>query len=164
MSRLSDFPAQLRASTVQPDVVYARADGYYAVHGKSRTASARASKAVLTLNDGEIAIYKGAPKVVTANNANITAVYTPGNNALTVPTGQVFVRFAGDVDAATQRDSLEKMGFTITQTLSYAPNAAWLRHIDNDAAAALNAIPLLEKLDRVENVEPQLISPRALRY
>jgi len=160
MSRLTDFPPQLRASTEHPDVVYTRADGYYAVHGGTR--GPRSSKAVLTLNDGEIAIYKGQPK---RGETNATAVYSPssGGSALNVPTGQVFVRFASDVDVATQRDSLESAGFTIAQILSYAPNGAWLKHKDGDVAAALNAIPKLEKLDRVENVEPQLISPRALR-
>ncbi len=160
MSHLTDFPEKLRASTEHPDVVYTRAEGYYALHGGMR--GARASKAVLTLNDGEITIHKGQPK---RGETNATAVYSPGggSSARHVPTGQVFVRFASDVDVTTQRDSLEGAGFTIAQTLSYAPNAAWLKHKDNDVAAALNAIPNLEKLDRVENVEPQLISPRALK-
>ncbi len=160
MSHLTDFHKKLRASTEHSNVVYTRSDGYYAVHGGS--SGPRSSKAVQTLNDGEIAIYKGQPK---RSETNITAVYSPssGGSALNVPTGQVFVRFASDVDVATQHDSLESAGFTIAQTLSYAPNAAWLKHKDGDVAAALNAIPKLEKLDGVENVEPQLISPRSLR-
>jgi hypothetical protein len=154
MSRLNDFPPRLRASTEHPDIVYTRAQGYYAEHG-----SPSSKDAVLTLNDGEIAIFEGEPK---QEDASISAVYKSGS-ALVVPTGLVFVRFAPEIEATSQRGELEKLGYRVAQSPPYAQNAAWLRNEDGDAAVALKRIPALEKLPKVENVEPQMLSSRALR-
>lgn len=156
MSRLSDFPPKLRASTEHPEIVYTRAKGYYAAHGQARNT---AEAAVLSLNDGQIAVFKGEPQ---GDDSQISAVYKAGA-ALAVPSGLVFVRFAKDVAAESQGQALKQAGYTIDDVPPYAPNAAWVRDAGGDIAAALTHIGALEKLDRVENVEPQLLMQRALR-
>jgi hypothetical protein len=158
MSRLSDFPLTLRASTEHPEIVYTRAKGYYASRG---TAVNAGDDAMLSLNDGDgqITVFKGEPK---RDGGQISAVYNAGAT-LAVPTGLVFVRFAASVDAESQRAALKRAGYAIDEVPSYAPNAAWVRDAGDDAAAALTGIDNLEKLAHVENVEPQLLMPRALR-
>lgn len=159
MSSLSDFPPRLRASTEHPDVVYTRAQDYYAVRDASRT---QVRSAVLKLDDdGEvIVVLKGQPK---GDAENVSAVYRSANGALVVPTGQVFIRFNDEVSVETQAEELRRLGYVIAQSLAYAPNAAWLRHLNDDIAAALSNLHTLEALPCVENVEPQLLSQRALR-
>jgi hypothetical protein len=156
MPRLSDFPAKLRAGTEHPEIVYTRTEGYYALHNAAATDR---DDAVLSLNDGQIAVFKGEPA---RGQSDVSAVYNAGT-ALAVPTGLVFVRFAKSVDAHSQSSALKKAGYTIDDVPAYAPNAAWVRHTSNDIAAALNGINTLEKLANVENVEPQLLTPRSLR-
>jgi len=155
MAGLSVFPKQLRASTQHPNIVYVRDDEHYAVHG--RPAVGRA--VVLTEGESGIAIYEGHPKDL---EKNVTAVYR-NDSALAVPTGRVLVRFAEGVDASEHAKTLAKAGYRIEQQLSYAPNAAWLCDTDNDIAGALCHIEDLEKMPDIENVEPQLLSPRALK-
>lgn len=160
MSRLSDFPPKLRASTDHPEIVYARVKGYYAWHGEAG-AGDLGNDAVFSLNDGQITVFKGEPK--REDDADrISAVYSAGAS-LAVPTGLIFVRFANDVNVESQREALKQAGYAIDEIPSYAPNAAWLRDDDGDIAAALTHIGPLEKLTHVENVEPQLLTPRALR-
>jgi hypothetical protein len=160
MSRLSDFPPKLRASTDHSETVYARAKDYYAWHGESG-AGKPGDDVVFSLNDGQITVFKGEPKRNDADD-RIGAVYNAGAS-LAVPTGLVFVRFSGGLNADSQREALKQAGYAIDEIPSYAPNAAWVRDVGGDIAAALTRIGALEKLAHVENVEPQLLMPRALR-
>lgn len=159
MSNLSDYPQRLRASTANPEVVYTRVKGYYAQHDAGATL---ARSAVLKLDNGAdtIAVIEGKPQ---EGDQKISAVYKSASGAFAVPTGQVFVRFNDDVSVKTQQDELRKLGYVSAESLSCAPNAAWLRHEKGDIASALDNIEALEKLSRVENVEPQLLSPRSFR-
>lgn len=162
MSRLSDFPPKLRASTEHPEIVYTRARGYYASHRQAGQAGDEGDAAVLSLDEGQITVFKGEPKSDATDNTQISAVYKAGPS-LAVPSGLVFVRFAKDVAAESQRSALKRAGYAIDDVPPYAPNAAWVRDSDGDIAAALNHIGALEKLANVENVEPQLLMQRALR-
>jgi hypothetical protein len=155
MADLSEYPKQLRASTQQPEVVYLRDDAHYAVHGKP----AKGRSVVMAEGESGIAVYAGKPKAL---SKNMTAVYR-NNTALAVPTGRVFVRFAEGVDAGAHEQLIAKAGYRIEQQLSYAPNAAWLRDADDDVACALCHIDKLEAMPDVENVEPQLLTQRALK-
>lgn len=155
MAGLSVFPKQLRASTQHPDIVYVRDDDHYAIHG--RPAKERA--VVMTEGESGIAIYQGHPKDL---NKNMTAVYR-NDSALAVPTGRVLVRFTEGEDASAHAQIMAKAGYRIEQQLSYAPNAAWLCNCEDDIAEALCHIEELEKIPNIENVEPQLLSPRALK-
>lgn len=154
MSRLSDFPERLRASTEHPDVIYVRARGYYAVRD-----CGPGDAVVFALNDGEYGVVKGRPR---RGDARVSAVYEHGA-VLAVPTGRVFVRFAAGVDASLRERELRRAGYAIDQVPAYAPNAAWLCDASGDAAAALSKLGALERLAGVENVEPQLLMPRSHR-
>lgn len=155
MAGLSEFPKRLRASTQHPDVVYVRDDAHYAVHGQP----ANAREIALVNGESGIAVIAGKPKAI---DKNVTAVYR-NDSALAVPTGRVLVRFAEGVDAGDHALNIEQAGYHIEQKLSYAPNAAWVCDCDGDVAGALKRIDQLEKLPDVENVEPQMLSSRALR-
>lgn len=184
---LSSFPATLRQSTQNPDIIYKRATGLYALQspgkaGKRESApvaagtagAVKAPKAVLSVTGdaGEIRVYRGAPagggsQTRESLSADVLlAVYERagtdvqgGAGGLAVPTGRVFVRFAEAIKIETRADELRNLGYRITQMLSYAPNAGWLEAVDG-ADSALQNIAGVEKLRGVVNVEPQLLSPR----
>ena len=164
---LSDFPERLKQSTQTPDLVYVRATDFYAVRGTS--ARVEREVPVLTVNtDGgeSIRVYRGVPEQTRASSGSpkVTPVYAlPSAESVVVPTGRVFVRFADAIKAETKVDELKKAGYKIAQTLGYAPNAAWLEATNGDIALALNNLEKLEELADVENVEPQLLAPRALK-
>jgi hypothetical protein len=80
-----------------------------------------------------------------------------------VPTGQVFIRFAEGIKAEERRQEINQAGYEIVQSLSYAPQAAWLRARSDDIADALAEISKLEQLPDVENVEPQMLKESARR-
>jgi hypothetical protein len=155
MAGLSEFPKRLRASTQHPEVVYVRDDTHYAVHGQP----ANARGVALVNGESGIAVLAGKPKAI---DKNVTAVYR-NDSSLAVPTGRVLVRFAEGVDAGDHAQSIQQAGYQIEQTLSYAPNAAWLCDCEGDVAGALKRIDQLENLPDVENVEPQMLSQRALK-
>lgn len=159
MSSLSDFPPRLHASTTHREVIYTRSKAHYAIHQASE---AQAKRAVMKLeaDDGTIAVLAAKPN---AAEGKTSAVYESEGGALLVPTGQVFIRFEEGTPVEERRAAIEKIGYVIVQPLPYAPHAAWLRHKDDDVAAALSNIGALERLPGVENVEPQFISTRALR-
>jgi hypothetical protein len=164
---LADFPQKLKRSTQTPNLVYVRATDFYAVRGTP--ARAERDVPVLTVNtdNGEsIRVYRGVPKQTRAlsGSPSVMPVYSlPSTESVVVPTGRVFVRFADAIKAETKGDELKKAGYKIAQTLGYAPNAAWLEATNGDVALALDNLEKLEELADVENVEPQLLAPRALK-
>lgn len=164
----SDFPKQLKRSTQTPDLVYARATDFYAARGAPVRAECDVPVLTVNADNGEsIRVYRGEPKqtrALSSASPGVMPVYSlPSAESVVVPTGRVFVRFADSIGVATKADDLKKAGYKIVQTLAYAPNAAWLEATNGDVAAALNNIEKLEKLADVENVEPQLLAPRALK-
>ncbi|MGH7960233.1 MAG: hypothetical protein ACRERD_00210, partial [Candidatus Binatia bacterium] len=91
----------------------------------------------------------------------VYALHPSGTPA--VPTGQVFIRFQEGVTVEARRQEIEQAGYEIAQSIAYAPHAAWLQARSGEIAAALTGIPTLEKIAGVENVEPQMLMPKANR-
>lgn len=164
---LAGYPQKLRQSTQNPGIVYVRASDMYALRGGA-TGLREAPLATLSADGGDsIRVYRGSPgpaaRSAAAPAAAVLPVYSQAvGDGLAIPTGRVFVRFADAIKAESRAAELKKLGYRIAQTLAYAPNAAWLEAEDG-APSALRNIERVEKLDGVENVEPQLLSPRAAR-
>jgi hypothetical protein len=180
---LAGYPAQLRHSTTNPGVVYVRASGLFAVRGGAEMARSVADAPVFSLQTDagdDIRVYRGAPalpgpRMRAVDAPHVIAVYELGRSlapkaskqqaaskALAVPTGRLLVRFGDAVKAETRAEALRKLGYRITQVLSYAPNAAWLESIEGEQAALCN-IAAIESLSDVVNVEPQFLTPRSTR-
>lgn len=160
------YPAELKHSTEQPEIVYHRSGELFAVHGES--AESRPDPPVLTLTGagGEpIQVYRGEPppRSARAGSPAITPVYERSSRGVVVPTGRVFVRFRDGVEASRRVADVKGAGYRVTATLAYAPNALWLESGDGSMAAALANIAGLEALDDVVNVEPQLVALRSRR-
>jgi len=114
----------------------------------------------LLLEDGAIAVFRGEldEAGMTVQSGALSAVYgLQPSGLLAVPTGRVFVRFAEGVKAESRRQEINRAGYELIESLSYAPHAAWLRARSGDIADALAGIPRLEQLPDVENVEPQML-------
>jgi len=109
-------------------------------------------------------ILRGALPEFGAGARGAIAVYVDrGSKAIAVPTGRVFVRFAEGIEARAQETALARAGYRIAALLDYAANAAWVEADSGDVAAALRGLDRLAAIAGVVNVEPQLLSPRALR-
>lgn len=167
---LAAFPAKLRHSTSNPDVVYVRAPGFFARRGATPRGLDDAPMMTLDADGDAIHVYRGvtpaAPRARSpeARDDRLLAVYArdASATALAIPTGRVFVRFADALKAEAFSDKLRALGYRIVRTVSYAPNAAWLESVSG-ASEALKNIDKIESLAEVVNVEPQLISPRAAK-
>lgn len=156
----SKFPRQIPVNSNQTS--YALKPGYYAVHGAQRPPQ---SQPLQLLNEGEIAIYEGEPDSNLAITTNkLSPVYTLAQGgSLAVPTGLVLLRLGEHIPIADRRGQVEAAGYEITETLSYAPNSAWLRARSGTIADALMGTKELEKIPGVENVEPQMLMAASRR-
>jgi hypothetical protein len=164
----SEYPQQIRFGTEQSAVIYSRKPGYYAVHYKQP--GTVAPGAVLQLNDGALAVFQGEPDE--AENAirlaSTTGTFGPiytlqADGSLAVPTGLVFIRFVEGIEVESHREAIKQSGYEIAQSLSYAPQAAWLRAQSGNILDALVGISKLESIPNVENVEPQMLMERVQR-
>jgi hypothetical protein len=79
------------------------------------------------------------------------------------PTGRVLIRFRDAEALKRHQADIETAGYVVEEILSYAPNAAWLRAASGSSAEGLRGIPRLERIADVEQVEPQMLRPRALK-
>jgi hypothetical protein len=158
-----DFPERLRAGTERRDTYYTRVPGYYAVH-HGREEASDAAHAVMTLKEEGITVYRGEPDASRSDTASVTPVYElhPAG-PITVPTGQVFIRFSEGVEAASRRAEIERAGYAIARTSQYTPHTAWLQPNSGSVAHSLSNIHALESLSEVENVEPQMLTARESR-
>jgi hypothetical protein len=163
----ADFPEKISAGAARAGAHYVRAEGRYAVHhgeGKQDAADAE-----MTFAPEGIAVYKGAPREAGAAKAGarastLTPVYRlHPNGPLAVPTGNVFLRFRENVEAATRREEIERAGYEVVEIPPYSPSSAWVRSASGDVARSLSDLDALEKLADVENVEPQMLVERSLR-
>lgn len=176
------YPATLQHSTTQPAIVYERSAERFAWFRAAASgagtredvpppqASGPRVRSVspemsLSADDGtRIDVYRGAPEQVPSDAGESGAVYVePASGRIVVPTGRVLVRFRETIRADARRDALQTAGYRIEAVLSYAPNCAWVVAASGDRAQALHNIGRLEALADVENVEPQWLSPRAMR-
>jgi hypothetical protein len=147
-----------------PDApAYELADDCYAVHGVA--GSPVAKKAILVLEDGSVAVFRGQPPASATAGAGARAqpprigpVYAsaPGGG-LAVPTGRILVRFSPGTLAEERRADLRGAGFEIEKVLAYAPEAAWVRATSGGIGAALLGLPEIGALPGVEHVEPQML-------
>lgn len=162
-----EYPATLRQSTLNPGIVYVRSDELVAVRGSLTRPAREAPVLTVTGDEGEsIAVYRGGPaerRAWSADASAVTPAYTLSGTRIGVPTGRVFVRFRDEVPVSARRGDIERAGYRIVKTLTYAPSAAWLEADDGWVASALAHIGRLEALSDVVNVEPQLLASRAAR-
>jgi hypothetical protein len=164
----SEYPQQIRFGTEQSAVLYSRKSGYYAVHYKQP--GTVAPGAVLQLNDGAIAVFQGEPDEpenairLASTTGTLGPIYTlQADGTLAVPTGLVFIRFVEGVEVESNQEAIKQAGYEIAQSLSYAPQAAWLRAQSGNILDALVGISKLEAIPNVENVEPQMLMERVQR-
>ena len=164
MDFLAKFPRKLAANSTAGAPSYELVPDLYAVHRKQ--AAGPADRAEYLLNDGKIAVFKLDAKGATsaAQDGKVSAVYTlVSGGSLAVPTGLVFVRFADGTEVKAREKELNNAGYEVTETLAYAPNAAWLQARSEDIADSLNGLAALAKLPNVEGVEPQMLMESARR-
>lgn len=168
MSNNSQFPQELRVQTAQAanradrtELVYVRSADYYAMHYAQPDSAP--PEAIVTLEDGMVAILAGDAPTESPPTGVITPVYhLQPSGMLAVPTGRIWLRFAEGEPIAAHRAAIEAAGYTI-ETLPYAPHAAWVQARSGNIADALNQMAQLEALPKVEHVEPQLLMQRSLR-
>jgi len=162
----SRYPQEVRSSTQRSSLIYTRLPGHYAV--QREVGGPPSAGVVLTINEGagQIDVIENQPVAGKdkERGEGVRPVYKlqPGGG-LALPTGQVFIRFKEGVKVEEQAEKIKDAGYEIAQSVSYAPHAAWLRPSSGDVADGLAKIPALETIPDVENVEPQMLRPRANR-
>ncbi len=154
---LSEFPDAFPASSENAQQRYRRSATHFAVHDDKPRPGATSE-----LKSEKIAIYPIGRLADFPMSARRTPVYTlqPGGK-IAVPTGRVFVRLAPKERLRDHAESFRKAGYDIVETVSYAPNAGWLRAANSSMAAALSGLHRLAELPAVENVEPQMLAEMA---
>lgn len=157
-------PQQIRTGTERSTTLYVRKPGYYAVHG--RQPGTPAAGAAALLNEGAIAVFQGEPSRTEAASTTHTIgpVYAlQPSDLLAIPTGLIFARFPTGTAAASRGEDINRAGYELVESPSYAPHAAWVRARSGKIADALANISALEQLPGVENVEPQMLMERRPR-
>jgi hypothetical protein len=99
----------------------------------------------------------------TPASGDIGVYRAPGSQDFAVPTGRVFLRFAEGIAASDRKADVARAGYRIAALLDYADNAAWVESADGEIASALHGLDRLAAIAGVAHVEPQLLSPRALK-
>jgi hypothetical protein len=169
------YPAEVRAGGGSTSAVYVRTSDHYAV--LDRRPDEPVDDAVLTLEGGSIAVFRGEPQEKRGVRAaadrsrtraepapTVAPVYRLGaNGPLAVPTGLVFARFSDGVSVESRREDLRRAGYDVVEIPSYAPHAAWLRARSGEIADALAETGALEALPDMEGVEPQMLMQAARR-
>ena len=145
---LARFP-----ETIDAGQTYTRVDGLYAVHGRGHGANSDGAEFVL--DDGDIAVYRGER----TGDSSISPVYGRGEQAPSVPTGRVYLRFAAGVSAESHRADIETADFIIESIPGYAPHTAWVRHGSGDIAESLRTVGRLKLIPGLESAEPQMLLP-----
>jgi hypothetical protein len=164
----ANYPAEVQVGHGAASAVYVRtADHYALLHQRPDEVP---DDAVLTLEGGSIAVFRGKPRARRSRKEpatrppTVAPVYRLGaDGPLAVPTGLVFARFAEGVPVESRREALERAGYEVVEIPSYAPHAAWLRARSGEIADALAATAALEKLPDMEGVEPQMLMHAARR-
>lgn len=160
----SHFPLRMRVEAQALSRVYVRESDCFAVHGPVPPALNTSvlyafDDPVINVCRGEVPALQGLP-----SDLIVTPVYRlEPNGPQGVPSGNVFIRFRPQVSVEGRQPEIEACGFSIRESLSYAPHAAWLRSQDGNIATALHGIAKLRDLNDVELVEPQMLMRRVQR-
>jgi hypothetical protein len=88
-------------------------------------------------------------------------VYELARGVLAYPDGNVWIRFAENVDAASRAEDVERAGYRIERVPGYAPHAAFVRAAT--IADSLSNLDALRALAGVEHVEPVMLMDRSFR-
>jgi hypothetical protein len=159
----SRFPQKMRVETQNEIREYDREADSFAIHGP--VPPALIPLVVYSFAAPEIHVCRGnvSYAAFVSPEQIITPVYRLGmQGPQGVPTGKVLIRFMSQVSVETRRSDIQACGFFISESLAYAPFAAWLEHEDKHIATALNEFAKLRAISDVELVEPQMLM-RAVR-
>jgi hypothetical protein len=155
----SKYPNRVGAGTQRSGPAFSLKRGYYALHRPDDTQAVE-----MVFDDGTIAVVKGEPSQSRGLQSSIGPVYELGpGGSVAVPTGAVFVRFHDGIDAASRKQDIERAGYSLQESLPYAPNAAWLKANSGSIADSLTGLSRLAALPDVENVEPQMLMKGSTR-
>jgi hypothetical protein len=157
-------PPELKNRSAKPSASYELLSDRYAVHRRDDAARS-ADPDPLVSDDGKvIEIVDGGPRRDDVRDGESGPVYAlqPGGT-IAVPTGRIFITFKAPEKISEREAEIKEAGYEIVQTLDYAANACWLRHVTGSIEESLAEIPKLEDLPDVENVEPQMLMPRMSR-
>ncbi len=160
----SHFPLRMTVEAQAVRRIYVRESDCFAVHGP--VPPALTASVLYSFVDPVIHVCRGEVSVISTLPANLTLtpVYRlEPHGPQGVPTGNVFIRFRSEVPVEGRRQELETCGFSIRESLSYAPHAAWLQSRDANIATALNGFAKLCDLNDIELVEPQMLMRRVQR-
>ena len=158
------FPLRMRVEAQALSRVYVRESDCFAVHGP--VPPALNSSVLYSFNDPVINVCRGEVSALSEfpSDLIVTPVYRlEPDGPQGVPSGNVFIRFRSQVSIEGRQKEIEACGFSIHESLSYAPHAAWLRSQDGNIATSLNGIAKLRDLNDVELVEPQMLMRRVQR-
>ncbi|HPM80363.1 MAG TPA: hypothetical protein PLF81_06665 [Candidatus Anammoximicrobium sp.] len=161
---MTGFPPEFSVATSPGPTRYVLADGYFAVPDSVATAANLDIE--FRLEDDGLCVCRGVPGSEPASDASggSTPVYRIGQRGpLAVPTGRVFVRFEQPTSLSSRREEIQRAGFVIQQSLSYAPHAGWVAPQSGRIADALERFPNLRQLAGVQAVEPQMLMPAQRR-
>jgi hypothetical protein len=130
---------------------------YFALRQTRKRAAAGAVTTMVDSAQTLFAVFEGTPGA----GVDAEPVYSVGSDGpLAVPTGRIFVRLDAGLTPDQRLAEFASMGLEIEETLSYAPNAAWLRPTQGGAAEALRVLRKVEKVPGVVHVEPQMLLQR----
>lgn len=117
---------------------------------------------VFRLESDQVTVCHGIDPELT--DAALGPVYRRADSGdLVVPTGRVFVRLAEGESIAERRADLQAAGFQLEDVPDYAPHAGWVRPTSGSVGEAIVKLNELREISGAEAVEPQMLSPRALR-
>lgn len=160
----SHFPLNMTVEADGGARQYIRERDCFAIHGP--VPSPLISSVLYSFGDPAISVCRGAASALSTLPADltITPVYRLGRNGPQgVPSGRVFIRFKDTVQVKERQQELTACGYFISETLSYAPHAAWLQSMDGNIATALCAFAKLRTLRDVVWVEPQMFMRPGMR-
>ena len=160
----SQFPLSVRVESEGVLREYVRESGYFAVHGP---VPPDLTMAVLySFDDPVINVCRGEDSAVASlpSDLPVTPVYRLGPHGTQgVPSGRVFIRFRPQVHVERRRKELTACGFSVHETLSYAPYSAWVQSMDGNIATALHQFAKLRTIPDIVLAEPQMLMRRGQR-
>jgi hypothetical protein len=160
----SHFPLRITVEAQAVSRVYLRESDFFAVHGP--VPPALTGSVLYAFDDPVINVCRGEGSVLSSlpSDLMLTPVYrVEPHGPQGVPSGNVFIRFKSQIPVERRREEIEACGFSIQESLSYAPHAAWLRSQDGNIATALHGIAKLLNVSDIELVEPQMWMPQVRR-